>query len=72
MEEENRIIELIAKWAGKEFPMKLEKNQTLEDLKAQLYSLTNVAPKRQKIMGLYKGKPEDSVSFPSQNDVNSF
>lgn len=48
-------MELIAKWGNKEFNIKIKKNQTLEELKVQLYSLTNVQPKRQKIIGLIKG-----------------
>lgn len=52
------------KWSGKEFQVSLPGNQTVEDLKIYLFSLTNVRPMNQKITGLWKGKaPNDSVSY---------
>eukprot|EP01118_Nematostelium_gracile_P005202 TRINITY_DN162_c0_g2_i2.p1 TRINITY_DN162_c0_g2~~TRINITY_DN162_c0_g2_i2.p1 ORF type:complete len:192 (-),score=58.96 TRINITY_DN162_c0_g2_i2:33-608(-) len=55
-----RKVALVAKWGNKEYPMEMEDSSTLEEMKMCLYSLTKVNPKRQKIVGLYKGKAEDN------------
>lgn len=56
-------VELIGKWNGKEYPIVVSPNATVQDLKHRLEELTKVQPKRQKIMGLsIKGKvaPDDA------------
>lgn len=44
--------------------LKLSTTDTVSDLKAVLFSLTDVPPQRQKLMGLAKGKlPPDDISI---------
>ncbi|EIN07108.1 HAD subfamily IIID h [Punctularia strigosozonata HHB-11173 SS5] len=43
-------------WAGKPFELEIAESDRIYDLKGSLYSLTNVPPERQKILGLVKGK----------------
>lgn len=55
-------VELIVKWSGKEFTLHVDPNDTVEDLKVHLFSLTNVQPPNQKLIGLSKRKLVDDVS----------
>ena len=50
MAEQQDVVQLIWKWAGKEFTLNLTKTQTISNLKDQLYFYTNVLPKRQKLI----------------------
>jgi ubiquitin-like domain-containing CTD phosphatase 1 len=51
---------LVAKWSGKEYPIASQATWSIGDLKRKLYEVTRVDPKRQKFIGLVKGKaPED-------------
>ncbi|TFY78669.1 hypothetical protein EWM64_g5342 [Hericium alpestre] len=54
-------IHLAFAWAGKPFTLEIAESDRVFDLKAALFSLTNVPPERQKILGLVKGKlpPEE-------------
>ncbi|GAM23587.1 hypothetical protein SAMD00019534_067620, partial [Acytostelium subglobosum LB1] len=62
------IINIRAKWSGKEFKVSIEKTNTILDLKRQLETLTNVLTKRQKILGLSKGLlPPDETVIGSLN-----
>ncbi|EKM55328.1 uncharacterized protein PHACADRAFT_255874 [Phanerochaete carnosa HHB-10118-sp] len=55
-------IHLSFTWQGKPFEIDIAGSDRVFDLKATLYSLTNVPPERQKILGLAKGKlPPDEV-----------
>jgi ubiquitin-like domain-containing CTD phosphatase 1 len=68
MEGNNDKLELFAKWNGKEYPVVLSPSDTIQELKRQLEMLTNVQPKRQKLMGLCGGKiPADDVAICSLN-----
>ncbi|KAF9388120.1 hypothetical protein CPB97_001571 [Podila verticillata] len=52
---------LTAQWNGKKLPFEIDMESTIGELKNMLMELTNVEPKRQKLM-LVKGKlPEDHV-----------
>ncbi|KIP12326.1 hypothetical protein PHLGIDRAFT_27453 [Phlebiopsis gigantea 11061_1 CR5-6] len=56
-------IHLHFTWSGKSFEIDIAGSDRVFDLKATLYSLTNVPPERQKILGLVKGKlpPEEGT-----------
>ncbi|GJE87132.1 HAD subfamily IIID h [Phanerochaete sordida] len=57
-------IHLSFTWQGKLFQIDIAGSDRVFDLKATLYSLTNVPPERQKILGLVKGKlPADEVTI---------
>lgn len=47
------------KWQGRELNLELEETACVADLKRELQAQTNVAPKRQKLLGLKRrdGKP---------------
>ncbi|KAI0032824.1 HAD-like domain-containing protein [Vararia minispora EC-137] len=55
-------VHLVFTWSGKLFTLDIAESDRVHDLKAVLFSLTNVPPERQKILGLVKGKlpPEDA------------
>ncbi|KAF9337623.1 hypothetical protein BG006_003796 [Podila minutissima] len=56
-----QAIALTAQWNGKKLPFEIDLECTIGELKNKLMELTNVEPKRQKLM-LVKGKlPEDHV-----------
>ncbi|EGC30465.1 hypothetical protein DICPUDRAFT_157806 [Dictyostelium purpureum] len=58
--EENITIK--TKWNGKEYKVLINKSSTVFELKRQLETMTNVLSKRQKILGLSKGKqPTDDM-----------
>ncbi|KAF9362119.1 hypothetical protein BGX26_000007 [Mortierella sp. AD094] len=50
-----RVISLTAQWNGKKLPFEVDLGYTIGELKNKLMELTNVEPKRQKLM-LVKGK----------------
>jgi hypothetical protein len=68
MIEQEHIIQLTWKWAGKEFVLNLKPNQTMTNLKDQLYFYTNVLPKRQKLIMPGKLPSDDTcigqISWP--------
>ncbi|KAA1469377.1 HAD IIID h [Dentipellis sp. KUC8613] len=53
---EEQWIHLAFSWAGKPYTLDIAESDRVFDLKAALFSLTNVPPDRQKILGLVKGK----------------
>lgn len=60
---DNLDLELRIKWGGTTYPIELNSQSTLADLKNLLFQLTEVLPKRQKVLGLPRisGRmPEDS------------
>ncbi|KAI8352196.1 HAD-like domain-containing protein [Mortierella sp. GBAus27b] len=60
-ENRKRVISLTAQWNGKKLPFEVDLDNTVGELKNKLMELTNVEPKRQKLM-LVRGKlPEDHV-----------
>jgi len=61
--EQAEEMELVAKWNGSEYNVSIQPHQTVLDLKHKLEEMTKVQPKRQKLMGLGKGKmpPDDEV-----------
>ncbi|GJJ76924.1 ubiquitin-like domain-containing CTD phosphatase 1 [Entomortierella parvispora] len=60
-----RVISLTAQWNGKKLPFEVDLDYTIGELKNKLMELTNVEPKRQKLM-LVRGKlPEDHVVLSS-------
>ncbi|KAG0054497.1 hypothetical protein BGZ83_011091 [Gryganskiella cystojenkinii] len=60
-----RVISLTAQWNGKRLPFEVDLDYTIGELKNKLMELTNVEPKRQKLM-LVRGKlPEDHVVLSS-------
>lgn len=61
MEPQHDPVPLIVKWSSKEFELTVSPSDTVEDLKGQLFSLTNVHPSKQKIIGLSKRKLQDDV-----------
>ncbi|KAI9446705.1 HAD subfamily IIID h [Lactarius indigo] len=48
-------------WSGKSFPLDIADSDRIFDLKVVLFSMTDVPPERQKILGLVKGRlpPDD-------------
>lgn len=54
-------ISLSFTWAGRSFTLDIAHSDRIFDLKAALFSMTDVPPERQKILGLVKGRlpPED-------------
>ncbi|KAF8985556.1 hypothetical protein BGZ46_003562 [Entomortierella lignicola] len=64
-ENNKRVISLTAQWNGKKLPFEVGLDYTIGELKNKLMELTNVEPKRQKLM-LVKGKlPEDHIVLSS-------
>jgi len=56
------IINFVATWQGKKFPLQLDADQTVISLKGSLFDVTRVPAERQKLVGLVKGKlPDDSA-----------
>ena len=59
----NSVISLEVKYVGKSFAISIPIESTILSLKEKIQEFTNVLPKRQKLIGLVKGKaPDDSVS----------
>ncbi|KAK4054948.1 hypothetical protein OIV83_000872 [Microbotryomycetes sp. JL201] len=57
---------LTCSWRGQQLPVQVVETDCLGDVKASLWSLTGVAPDRQKLIGLVKGKlPGDEVEVKS-------
>ncbi|EJD02204.1 HAD IIID h [Fomitiporia mediterranea MF3/22] len=56
-------IKLKFTWSGKSFDLNIADTDRVYDLKSLLFSMTNVPPDRQKILGLVKGKlpPEEET-----------
>ncbi|POY71456.1 hypothetical protein BMF94_5769 [Rhodotorula taiwanensis] len=50
------VYSLVLNWRGSKQQVTVVESDTIGDLKAVLFSLTNVPPERQKIVGLAKGK----------------
>ncbi|KAF9960802.1 hypothetical protein BGZ70_008488 [Mortierella alpina] len=66
-----RVISLTAQWNGKKLPFEVDLDYTIGELKNKLMELTNVEPKRQKLM-LVRGKlPEDHVVLASLSLKNN-
>ncbi|KAI0811003.1 HAD IIID h [Irpex lacteus] len=60
---EEQYTQLSFTWSGKAYQLDIAGSDRVFDLKVALYSLTNVPPERQKILGLVKGKlPSDEVA----------
>ncbi|KAI0747447.1 HAD IIID h [Irpex lacteus] len=60
---EEQYTQLSFTWSGKAYQLDIAGSDRVFDLKVALYSLTNVPPVRQKILGLVKGKlPSDEVA----------
>ncbi|KAI0053906.1 HAD-superfamily subfamily IIID h [Auriscalpium vulgare] len=59
--ESERWIKLAFTWSSKPFTLDIAESDRVFDLKGMLFSLTNVPPERQKILGLVKGRlpPDD-------------
>lgn len=53
---------LTASWSGQKFPIEAGAAWTVGDLKRKLHELTRVEPKRQKLVGLVRGKPPTDES----------
>ncbi|ETW86175.1 hypothetical protein HETIRDRAFT_43143 [Heterobasidion irregulare TC 32-1] len=67
-----RWIHLAFSWASKAFTLDVAESDRVFDLKAALFSLTNVPPERQKILGLVKGKlPPDEERVGNLKLVSS-
>ncbi|KAJ3541306.1 hypothetical protein NM688_g6107 [Phlebia brevispora] len=57
-------IHLQFSWSGKPYTLDIAESDRVYDLKVALYSLTNVPPERQKVLGLAKAKlPSDEVAI---------
>ncbi|KAF9124385.1 hypothetical protein BGW39_008246 [Mortierella sp. 14UC] len=66
-----RLISLTAQWNGKKLPFEVDLDYTIGELKNKLMELTNVEPKRQKLM-LVRGKlPDDNVVLSSLSLKNN-
>ncbi|KAK4057984.1 hypothetical protein OIO90_000723 [Microbotryomycetes sp. JL221] len=60
------VYTLMCSWRGEQLPVQVVETDCLGDVKATLWSLTSVAPERQKLVGLVKGKlPGDEVEVKS-------
>ncbi|KAM0793299.1 hypothetical protein ACM66B_000759 [Microbotryomycetes sp. NB124-2] len=60
------VYMLICSWRGQQLPIQVAETDCLGDVKASLWSLTGVAPDRQKLVGLVKGKlPGEEVEVNS-------
>ncbi|EFA84657.1 ubiquitin-like domain-containing CTD phosphatase 1 [Heterostelium album PN500] len=72
---EAELVNICAKWSGKEYRVSVERSETIADLKRKLESLTNVLIKRQKILGLSKGMlpPDETVigtlNIPANHNI---
>lgn len=61
-------IELVAKWSGQEYTIVVKSDETIQHLKLKLEGATKVLTKRQKLIGLGKGKlPDDDVCTMKQD-----
>lgn len=60
------VYVLVCSWKGKKLDVTVVESDTVGDLKGVLFSLTEVPPARQKIVGLVKGKlPGDEAEVVS-------
>lgn len=57
------VVRLIAKWNGKEHRLEVQESTTVGDVRRRLQEMTNVQPKRQKLIGLGK-KPNPGDDIP--------
>lgn len=58
---------LSVKWAGKDFTVRVCADDTVGELKRRICEVTNVLPKRQKLLNVKAGtKPATDASFLSQ------
>lgn len=55
-ETKKRPIQFIATWNNSKYPLQVPEDETVATLKETLAALTNVPPKRQKLLGFVKGK----------------
>ncbi|RUS15143.1 HAD-like domain-containing protein [Endogone sp. FLAS-F59071] len=61
-ETKKRPIQFVATWNNSKYPLQVPEDETVATLKETLATLTNVPPKRQKLLGFVKGKlPDDSA-----------
>ncbi|KAI0690580.1 HAD IIID h [Cytidiella melzeri] len=61
---EEQYTRLVFTWSAKSYELDIAGSDRVFDLKSALYSLTDVPPERQKILGLVKGKlPSDEVAI---------
>ncbi|KAI5081958.1 hypothetical protein GOP47_0001701 [Adiantum capillus-veneris] len=61
---------LNVKWVGKEYVVRVCADDTVGELKRRICELTNVLPKRQKLLNLKMGsKPADDSVFLSQLSI---
>jgi len=61
-----RLVKLIAKWNGKEHHLDLPEDTTVGEVRRRLQEMTNVQPKRQKLIGLgKKPNPDDEITLDS-------
>jgi ubiquitin-like domain-containing CTD phosphatase 1 len=66
----NNPIELIVKWNGQDFKItNLLSNNTVEDLKNELYKQTQVLQERQKLLGLKANSGENAVNTTRLDDL---
>jgi ubiquitin-like domain-containing CTD phosphatase 1 len=57
---------LTCSWKGTKYPIQLEQDQTISDIKELLCQITLVLPEKQKLLGLVKGKlPLDTTTISS-------
>lgn len=65
-EDDNELLVRI-KWGGSTYPIELDEGSTVADLKNLVFQLTDVLPKRQKILGLplIHGRPPDDAQLLS-------
>lgn len=63
-------VSLLVKWSGSTYPVELPARSTVVDLKNRLFELTEVMPKRQKVLGLPSSSgrlPTDTLILESLN-----
>lgn len=60
-----RVYSLVCSWKGQKHEVEVNETDTVGDLKATLYSLTDVPPQRMKLIGLTKKLPGDEVEIAS-------
>lgn len=63
-------ISLLVKWSGSTYPVELSLDSTIANLKTRLFELTEVLPKRQKVLGLPYSQariPPDDLALKTLN-----
>jgi len=64
-------VELLCKWQKKSFTLKLSKEHTIGKVRQMLADLTQVQPKRQKLIGLRLHKKKEHSSSSSESSSSS-